>query len=299
MTRRTPSWTRELARPLPLSAVTLLVLNDHVLKHAHVVPGWLTGKLSDFAGLFFFPILLFALASRVLGAPAPERRVARASVLAGATVLVFAAIKVIPACNDVASRVLGHVVLDATDLWACPLAAASVVYLRRAPSGEGEARFELARRLAVVVAALASMATSAPRYARQYPHWQIDGEGPHQRAGCSELGVEVVKSGKTGIGAIVTHDREPSCEVRIEGARVHIANVTYPALAVPAWDDARSAYLGFAFDNEALWNDGVRRGTFEIDVTVNGERRTLVFPMTHAWTGPQEATSASPSTGPR
>ena len=31
-------------------------MNDHVLKHA--CPGVVTGKLSDFAGLFFFPLFL-------------------------------------------------------------------------------------------------------------------------------------------------------------------------------------------------------------------------------------------------
>lgn len=37
----------------------LLVVNDHVLK-GHW-PGWVTGKLSDFAGLAMFPMLLTSL----------------------------------------------------------------------------------------------------------------------------------------------------------------------------------------------------------------------------------------------
>ena len=45
--------------PLPLLTVGVLWLNDHWLKRAH--PSWLTGKLSDFAGLFFFPLFLCAL----------------------------------------------------------------------------------------------------------------------------------------------------------------------------------------------------------------------------------------------
>ncbi|HET7846788.1 MAG TPA: hypothetical protein VFL72_04790, partial [Acidimicrobiia bacterium] len=36
-------------------AVLTLLINDHVLKGN--APGWLTGKLSDFAGLLFFPFL--------------------------------------------------------------------------------------------------------------------------------------------------------------------------------------------------------------------------------------------------
>jgi len=48
-----------LLHPLSLAAVALLVLNDHLLKARF--PGWWTGKLSDFAGLAFFPVFLQAL----------------------------------------------------------------------------------------------------------------------------------------------------------------------------------------------------------------------------------------------
>jgi hypothetical protein len=44
-----------LLHPLALGAVLLLVLNDHVFKS--VWPGVVTGKLSDFAGLAFFPLV--------------------------------------------------------------------------------------------------------------------------------------------------------------------------------------------------------------------------------------------------
>lgn len=45
---------------MTLGSVTLLLLNDHLLKRFY--PSALTGKLSDFAGLFFFPYLVIALA---------------------------------------------------------------------------------------------------------------------------------------------------------------------------------------------------------------------------------------------
>ena len=45
-----------LLHPATLLALGLLVLNDHVLKAAY--PGAVTGKLSDLAGLAFFPIML-------------------------------------------------------------------------------------------------------------------------------------------------------------------------------------------------------------------------------------------------
>ncbi len=48
-----------LLHPVALAAVLLLVVNDHVLKSA--CPSAITGKLSDFAGLAFFPLFLQAL----------------------------------------------------------------------------------------------------------------------------------------------------------------------------------------------------------------------------------------------
>jgi hypothetical protein len=48
-----------LLHPLALSALAVLLLNDHLLKQ--VAPGSVTGKLSDISGLVFFPLLLGAL----------------------------------------------------------------------------------------------------------------------------------------------------------------------------------------------------------------------------------------------
>lgn len=48
----------EFVHPWPLLALALLGVNDHLLKGSGLVPGWLTGKLSDLAGLFFFPLFL-------------------------------------------------------------------------------------------------------------------------------------------------------------------------------------------------------------------------------------------------
>jgi hypothetical protein len=45
-----------LLHPLALAAIGVLLLNDHVLKDA--APGLVTGKLSDVAGLAFFPLVL-------------------------------------------------------------------------------------------------------------------------------------------------------------------------------------------------------------------------------------------------
>ena len=51
-----PPLLQAFRQPWVLLSILILLLNDHVLKSS--VPSWLTGKLSDFAGLFFFPFLL-------------------------------------------------------------------------------------------------------------------------------------------------------------------------------------------------------------------------------------------------
>jgi len=54
----------DLLRPLVLVAIAALLLNDHLLKST--MPGPLTGKLSDGAGLFAAPFVLRAIAEIVL-----------------------------------------------------------------------------------------------------------------------------------------------------------------------------------------------------------------------------------------
>ncbi len=83
-----------MLHPVAVAALIVLALNDHVLKHAF--PGVVTGKLSDVAGMVFFPLLLVALvelAQRAAGrfvAPSPRAVV----VAVVATGVVFAAVKV-------------------------------------------------------------------------------------------------------------------------------------------------------------------------------------------------------------
>jgi len=74
-----------LGHSLFWAALALLLLNDHVLKGAHVLPGVLTGKLSDFAGMIVAPVVLAAL-FRVRG------RSGRMTVLASVAA-VFATVK--------------------------------------------------------------------------------------------------------------------------------------------------------------------------------------------------------------
>ena len=79
--------SRLLVAPVSLAAIAVLVINDHVLKAA--VPGVVTGKLSDVAGMIFFPLLLAAALEQI-----GIRRGAQTIVAAAiATGVVFAAVK--------------------------------------------------------------------------------------------------------------------------------------------------------------------------------------------------------------
>src|ERR1044071_3687329 len=66
-------------------ALALLVANDHYLKGANLLPGWLTGKLSDFAGLIVAPIVAVAFA----GVRSTAQRAAVFAIVA----LAFASVK--------------------------------------------------------------------------------------------------------------------------------------------------------------------------------------------------------------
>lgn len=86
--------SRTLVTPTVLGAIALLVLNDHVLKTAY--PGFVTGKLSDIAGMIFFPLLL-ATACEQLGL---RRAMTTIVAAACATAIAFTAIKLSPTAGD-------------------------------------------------------------------------------------------------------------------------------------------------------------------------------------------------------
>lgn len=148
-----------LLHPLALLSIGVLIFNDHILKAAW--PGLVTGKLSDFAGLLFFPLFLQAAwecGAAVVGRRTiPSRRALIVSIVA--TGVTFAAIKLFPAATDVAAWALAHaqfvvghllgvsssaapiavaITRDPTDLIALPaLALSYAVGIRRSggPSG--------------------------------------------------------------------------------------------------------------------------------------------------------------------
>lgn len=117
-----------LLHPIAIGALALLLVNDHVLKAA--APGWITGKLSDVAGLALTPIVVVALwqlaAARLPwpGARRPSVDVVSAAAVAASVVAVaFALVKLSPLANDVYSVVIGPTRLDSGDLVALPAVA--------------------------------------------------------------------------------------------------------------------------------------------------------------------------------
>ncbi len=281
------------ARPLPLAALALLVVNDHVLKGAGLLPGWVTGKLSDVAGLFFFPVLLAYLGGRVF---AQRRRVAQISVLC--TGVVFAALKVSPWAAAVASRWWGAVVCDRSDLLALPALWLAYSYLRRGRAAAAPAGSPWFHRSAVLAAAWASIATSpAPR--PPFVAWQVRGVAEH-RAGCARVTVWVAKSGKSGVGVGVARvdgtGEAAACRLTIERATLEVAGRRIAASVAPGSPlGVRDAYLPFSFDNEGAWNAGEREGTLVLELSASGERVTVRLPLLQAWQRNDPAPAPAPS----
>ena len=148
---------RALMHPLWLGSLALLALNDHVLKGAGILPGAITGKLSDFAGLVVAPALL-----AVLLRLSSRRGLLLAHLATGA---VFAAIKLSPAAAHAFEALTAltpfpwRITVDPTDLMALPALALAWQILLPAmqrPLPERPA----AQRVAVALGSLACAATS-------------------------------------------------------------------------------------------------------------------------------------------
>jgi len=134
-----------LARPWFFAAIGALLLNDHVLKG--IWPGWVTGKLSDFAGL----AVVSALLAVIFGAGA-------GTVLAG---LGFVALKTVPGVAEMASPLLGGTTLrDVTDLLALLILPLVCRALTKDRPGRPHGSRKVLQVLGLVLAVLATTATS-------------------------------------------------------------------------------------------------------------------------------------------
>ncbi|MEZ4366251.1 MAG: hypothetical protein R2939_08165 [Kofleriaceae bacterium] len=124
-----PRWPLgEALHPVAMAAVLVLVVNDWVLKPGAVgrAAPWLTGKLSDVAGLVFAPLVATALVGLVVRRPLSRRRLVAALAV---TAAVFVAVKL---SSDAAATVAAawarlapgaRIVADPTDLLALPALA--------------------------------------------------------------------------------------------------------------------------------------------------------------------------------
>ncbi len=146
-----------LTHPAALTAIALLLLNDHVFKRQF--PSTLTGKLSDFCGLFFFPLLLSALIGLLENRP--RRAAGWGFALTG---LIFTTIKLFPPAAEGSSTVLGwllagnvQITPDPTDLAALIMLLPAWYLWKSAPTRQYDRRLGYA---ALVTAVLASVATA-------------------------------------------------------------------------------------------------------------------------------------------
>ncbi|WP_437976741.1 hypothetical protein WMF11_05900 [Sorangium sp. So ce295] len=158
-----------LRQPLFLGALALLVVNDHLLKGAGLLPGALTGKLSDLAGLVVAPVLAAALV---------DARTSRGRALAFAAVVApFAAIKLSAAAAQLLVGLVGlagitwRIWQDPTDLaalvvlvpaWRLSARAASRRELSARSAEEGSRTAWVLERAILGASAVACVATGTP-----------------------------------------------------------------------------------------------------------------------------------------
>lgn len=152
-----PRWTA-LGHPGWWLALGLLVVNDHLLKGAGVLPGWLTGKLSDFAGLAMAPAVVAAL----MGV-----RSRRGAALSGLAVAVgFAAINLLPSvarwveASTAVTPFPWEITVDPSDLVALPMVWVGVWLWRQPLPTWWQPRIAL--RVATLPVAVAAMAGTSP-----------------------------------------------------------------------------------------------------------------------------------------
>ncbi len=159
MTALAKTWQQgrpSLAGPAVVVALATLVANDHVFKQQY--PGWVTGKLSDAAGLFVLGALLAWLLPRGLG------------IALGAAGLAFAGWKselatpLIAAWNQTGLLPVSRVA-DLTDLLALPcLALGAWTVVRRRRPQQRSRRPRRLRDLAVALASLLAFTATSRLY---------------------------------------------------------------------------------------------------------------------------------------
>jgi len=268
-------------------AVAVLVINDHILKVWS--PSWITGKLSDFAGLYFIPFVLLAAIFAILWLIQRAPGVGRARVLSpwaeravtvggyAAVAALFTALKLgdgtaYPALG-VVKTVTGKsfsVTVDPSDLvalvvlipsallWRDRLRLARQRPLRLFGPQRAIARWKVAQLSVLAIAAAGIVGTSPPPFQPAVISLAPD---PHDR-----------KSLYATVGRISYSKRETRFD----------PDEKAPRLFLSASSGARWTEIGEG--GQTLVPDPRRRGTVyfargdEIWVTSNGETPRLIWP---------------------
>ncbi|BEL07245.1 hypothetical protein Q0Z83_054360 [Actinoplanes sichuanensis] len=136
---------------MTVTALALLVINDHLLKS--VWPGWVTGKLSDVAGMVLAPPLLAALAG-LIAPRLPFRPVAAAAIVTVGGGFLF--VKLWGYGAELASAAWSLITpslvrADRSDLLALPFLGLAWWTARRPLTGGPARRWLRALRLAVIL----------------------------------------------------------------------------------------------------------------------------------------------------
>lgn len=275
------SWADDLCHPLPLAAVGVLAVNDHLLKGSGLLPGWLTGKLSDFAGLFFFPLLLAAMArgaARLAGRGDLANRRALAAATGTSTAVVFTLLKLSAPFNAWVTGVWGVNSMDVTDLLALPMIPLSALFMLRARRAPTPRRHDTRRWLdfaAVAGAGLASMATSQAQPPQRPPQPQVASPvavvAAPARDTCASLAVEVCETSPTRTLAVIkaTGAGPGECTVSVAGATGYYGGELQPADGLPApvvVSENESATFSLAFPRSGNGVERNDRAVLRIDV---------------------------------
>jgi hypothetical protein len=162
-----------------LAALIVLIINDQILKASY--PSWVTGKLSDFAGMVVFPVVLAGLvgllAPRLAGRH--RERIRQLSLaLSGVTLVVIKTIaagaQAMESLLEGATGASQQIVVDQTDL----LGLAGLLVANSVLKCTQPAHLASKARVAVwAVAAIACVATSQDSpYASNWNHIELNGD---------------------------------------------------------------------------------------------------------------------------
>jgi hypothetical protein len=155
---------RCLQHPATWISIALLLINDHVLKN--IYPSWFTGKLSDFAGIFFFPFIMAAgLSIFLVNSNLTTRQIGQ--IAFGFVASWFILLKTFEPANHITAHIASLLVgfstkfsLDPTDLF-------SLIMLIPAWAMWEQVNFKKPNRFAyamLVLGSFAAIATSPPYF---------------------------------------------------------------------------------------------------------------------------------------